>query len=133
MSGTPKGSPKVVLWRSWESNLRPLVYKALVYPLLHGGFSSSGHSLVAYFKRKLPNCNELSAITFKFKMGGFFLFDVCLIYLWIKTRESRIERKTNQSLASNKKRRKNYNVRSSDFIIIKSQYKNTSLAMINTY
>ena len=24
---TPKGSPKVVLWRSRESNLRPLVYK----------------------------------------------------------------------------------------------------------
>ena len=28
MTGTPEGSPKVVLWRSWESNLRPLVYKA---------------------------------------------------------------------------------------------------------
>ena len=26
--GTPKGSPIVVLWRSRESNLRPLVYKA---------------------------------------------------------------------------------------------------------
>ena len=26
--GTPKGSPKVALWRSRESNLRPLVYKA---------------------------------------------------------------------------------------------------------
>ena len=25
---TPKGSPKVVLWRSRESNLQPLVYKA---------------------------------------------------------------------------------------------------------
>ena len=23
----PKAQPKVVLWRSWESNLRPLVYK----------------------------------------------------------------------------------------------------------
>ena len=28
MTGAPKGSPKVVLWRSRESNLRPLVYKA---------------------------------------------------------------------------------------------------------
>ena len=28
ITGTPKGSPKVVLWRSRESNLRPLVYKA---------------------------------------------------------------------------------------------------------
>ena len=28
MSGIPKGSPKVFLWRSRESNLRPLVYKA---------------------------------------------------------------------------------------------------------
>ena len=28
MMGAPKGSPKVVLWRSRESNLRPLVYKA---------------------------------------------------------------------------------------------------------
>ena len=27
-SGTPKGSPRVFLWRSQESNLRPLVYKA---------------------------------------------------------------------------------------------------------
>ena len=27
ITGTPKGSPKVVLWRSRESNLRPLVYK----------------------------------------------------------------------------------------------------------
>ena len=27
MTGPPEGSPKVVLWRSWESNLRPLVYK----------------------------------------------------------------------------------------------------------
>ena len=27
-AGTPKGSPKVILWRSRESNLRPLVYKA---------------------------------------------------------------------------------------------------------
>ena len=26
ITGTPKGSPKVVLWRSRESNLRPLVY-----------------------------------------------------------------------------------------------------------
>ena len=28
MSGTPKGSRKVVLWRSRESNLRRLPYKA---------------------------------------------------------------------------------------------------------
>ena len=28
ITGTPKGSPKVVLWRSRESNLQPLVYKA---------------------------------------------------------------------------------------------------------
>ena len=28
MTGAPEGSPKVVLWRSRESNLRPLVYKA---------------------------------------------------------------------------------------------------------
>ena len=28
LTGTPTGSPKVVLWRSRESNLRPLVYKA---------------------------------------------------------------------------------------------------------
>ena len=28
MTGTPKGSPKAVLWRSWEPNLRPLMYKA---------------------------------------------------------------------------------------------------------
>ena len=28
MSGTPKGSLKVILRRSWESNLGPLVYKA---------------------------------------------------------------------------------------------------------
>ena len=28
MTGAPKGSPKVVLWRSRESNLGPLVYKA---------------------------------------------------------------------------------------------------------
>ena len=27
MTGAPKGSPKVVLWRSQESNLRPLVFK----------------------------------------------------------------------------------------------------------
>ena len=27
ITGTPKGSPKVCLWRSRESNLRPLVYK----------------------------------------------------------------------------------------------------------
>ena len=27
MTGAPEGSPKVVLWRSRESNLRPLVYK----------------------------------------------------------------------------------------------------------
>ena len=31
ITGTPKGSPKVVLWRSQESNLRPLVYKALFF------------------------------------------------------------------------------------------------------
>ena len=30
---------KVVLWRSRESNLRPLVYKTYVYPLHHGGFT----------------------------------------------------------------------------------------------
>ena len=28
ITGTPKGSPKVALWRSRESSLRPLVYKA---------------------------------------------------------------------------------------------------------
>ena len=28
ITGTPKGSPKVVLWRSRESNLQALVYKA---------------------------------------------------------------------------------------------------------
>ena len=28
MTGAPEGSPKVVLWRSRESNLRPLAYKA---------------------------------------------------------------------------------------------------------
>ena len=28
ITGTPQGLPKVVLWRSRESNLRPLVYKA---------------------------------------------------------------------------------------------------------
>ena len=28
MTGTSKAQPKVVLWRSQESNLRPLVYKA---------------------------------------------------------------------------------------------------------
>ena len=28
MTGAPEGSPKVVLWKSRESNLRPLVYKA---------------------------------------------------------------------------------------------------------
>ena len=27
MKGAPEGSPKVVLWRSRESNLQPLVYK----------------------------------------------------------------------------------------------------------
>ena len=37
MTGAPEGSPKVVLWRSWESNLRPLVYKHSAYPLHHGG------------------------------------------------------------------------------------------------
>ena len=38
MSGTSKGSLKVVLWRSREANLRPLVYKTKVYPLHHSGF-----------------------------------------------------------------------------------------------
>ena len=32
MTGAPEGSPKVVLRRSRESNLRPLVYKTQVYP-----------------------------------------------------------------------------------------------------
>ena len=31
ITGAPKGSPKVVLWRSQESNLRPLVYKAIFF------------------------------------------------------------------------------------------------------
>ena len=31
MTGAPEGSPKVVLWRSRESNLRPLVYNTYVY------------------------------------------------------------------------------------------------------
>ena len=31
-TGTPKGSPKVVLWRNREANMRPLVYKTKVYP-----------------------------------------------------------------------------------------------------
>ena len=38
MTGAPEGSPKVVLWRSWESNLRLLVYKAYAYPPDHGSF-----------------------------------------------------------------------------------------------
>ena len=32
MRVAPESSPKVVLWRSWESNLQPLVYKAQAYP-----------------------------------------------------------------------------------------------------
>ena len=37
---TRKAQPKVVLWRSRESNLWPLVYKAYAYPLHHSGFFS---------------------------------------------------------------------------------------------
>ena len=36
-----EGLPKVVLWRSQELNLRPLVYKKYVYPLHHGGFTKT--------------------------------------------------------------------------------------------
>ena len=34
---------KVVLWRSRESNLRPLVYKTWVYPLHHGDVEAYRH------------------------------------------------------------------------------------------
>ena len=37
--GTPKGSAKVVFWRSHELNLRHRVYKAYAYSLHHGDFS----------------------------------------------------------------------------------------------
>ena len=37
----PKAQPKVVLWRSRESSLRPLVYNTWVYPLHHGGFPAT--------------------------------------------------------------------------------------------
>ena len=42
MTGTPEGSTESVffLWRSRESNLRPLVTRHSTYPLHHGGFST---------------------------------------------------------------------------------------------
>ena len=47
MTGAPKGSPKVILWRSLELNLWPLVYKAYVYPL-HQGESAWPVALFSY-------------------------------------------------------------------------------------
>ena len=67
MTGAPEGSLKVVLWRSWELILRPLVYKALAYPLHHGGVWADRQS---QYNR-----------TYKVRNSSYYTYQILIYYL----------------------------------------------------